>query len=228
MKPLLKNFSLYWKCQLIGWFVFMIVVYLFNNLIYADGTKFIPFAISIFMLGLLCSHAMKITVKRFQVLRKKFTLQVFSLGGIIILFSFVGTFVWMITMIKAGWWEIEGTTNTELRSDFFQEFYFNLFPVLFTLSGWMLIYFLFHYVRGVRKEEQLKIQYQLQMTELEAKALRAQMNPHFIFNCLNSIKTLIQDDQKQKSVSYLTIFSKLIRTLFNNADKKEITLYDEI
>jgi sensor histidine kinase YesM len=92
----------------------------------------------------------------------------------------------------------------------------------------MLIYFLFHFVRGVRKEEQLKIQYQLKMTELEAKALRAQMNPHFIFNCLNSIKALIQEDQKQKSVTYLTTFSKLIRTLFNNADKKEITLYDEI
>ena len=206
----------------------MVVVYIFNNLIYGDGAAFIPFAVSIFILGLLFSHLMKIAVQRFQVLRKRFTLQVFSLGGIIILFSFVGTFVWMITMIKAGWWEIVGTTNTELRTDFFQEFYFNLFPVLLTLSGWMLIYFLFHYVRGVRKEEQLKIQYQLQMTELEAKSLRAQMNPHFIFNCLNSIKTLIQDDQNQKSVTYLTIFSKLIRTLFNNADKKEITLYDEI
>jgi len=228
MKPLPKNISLYWKCQLIGWLVFMVVVYIFNNLIYGDGTKFIPFAVSILILGLVSSHLMKIAVKRFQVLRKTFASQIFSLAGIIILFSFVGTFVWMITMIKAGLWEIEGETYTELRSDFFQEFYFNLFPVLLTLSGWMLIYFLFHYVTGVRKEEQLKIKYRLQMTELEAKALRAQMNPHFIFNCLNSIKTLIQDDQKQKSVTYLTIFSKLIRTLFNNADKKEITLYDEI
>jgi LytS/YehU family sensor histidine kinase len=64
--------------------------------------------------------------------------------------------------------------------------------------------------------------------ELEAKALRAQMNPHFIFNCLNSIKSLIQEDKKETSINYLTTFSKLIRTLFNNADKKKITLYDEI
>ena len=66
------------------------------------------------------------------------------------------------------------------------------------------------------------------MLELEAKALRAQMNPHFIFNCLNSIKSLIQQHEEEKSVTYLTTFSKLIRTLFNNADKKEISLYDEI
>ena len=54
------------------------------------------------------------------------------------------------------------------------------------------------------------------------------MNPHFIFNCLNSIKALIQEKETDKGVKYLTTFSKLIRTLFNNADKKEITLYDEI
>jgi sensor histidine kinase YesM len=187
-----------------------------------------PFAASILIFGLLSSHLMKITVKKFGILQKRFTSQIFSLAGLVILFSFVGTIVWMIIMIGAGFWKIEGNNKSEWISDFFNEFFFNLFPVLLTLSGWMLIYFLFHFVRGVRKEEQLKIQYQLKMTELEAKALRAQMNPHFIFNCLNSIKALIQEDQKQKSVTYLTTFSKLIRTLFNNADKKEITLYDEI
>jgi hypothetical protein len=83
-------------------------------------------------------------------------------------------------------------------------------------------------VRSVRKEERRKAAHEKQLLEFEAKALRAQMNPHFIFNCLNSIKSLIQDHQEEKSVSYLTTFSKLIRTLFNNADKKEISLYDEI
>jgi LytS/YehU family sensor histidine kinase len=39
---------------------------------------------------------------------------------------------------------------------------------------------------------------------------------------------LIQQHEEEKSVTYLTTFSKLIRTLFNNADKKEISLYDEI
>jgi len=228
MKSILKNISLYWKYQLIGWSVFMIVVYIFDSLIYHETWEFMPFAASILIFGLLSSHLMKITVKKFGILQKKFTSQIFSLAGLVILFSFVGTIVWMIIMIGAGFWKIEGNNKSEWILDFFNEFFFNLFPVLLTLSGWMLIYFLFHFVRGVRKEEQLKIQYQLKMTELEAKALRAQMNPHFIFNCLNSIKALIQEDQKQKSVTYLTTFSKLIRTLFNNADKKEITLYDEI
>ncbi len=79
-----------------------------------------------------------------------------------------------------------------------------------------------------KEVEKLKTKYEKNLIELEAKALRAQMNPHFIFNCLNSIKSLIQQHDEEKSVRYLTTFSKLIRNLFNSADKKEINLYDEL
>ncbi|MEO5984120.1 MAG: histidine kinase [Ferruginibacter sp.] len=76
--------------------------------------------------------------------------------------------------------------------------------------------------------EKQKSAHEKELMELEAKALRSQMNPHFIFNCMNSIKSLMQENEIEKGVTYLTTFSKLIRTLFSNADKKEISLYDEI
>ena len=86
-----------------------------------------------------------------------------------------------------------------------------------------------------KESEKLKAEYNLDkarterhILELEAKALRAQMNPHFIFNCMNSIKSLIQKDEQDKAVTYLITFSKLIRTIFQNSDKREISLYDEI
>ncbi|HEY8782993.1 MAG TPA: ATP-binding protein [Mucilaginibacter sp.] len=66
------------------------------------------------------------------------------------------------------------------------------------------------------------------LLELEAKTLRAQMNPHFIFNCMNSIKSLIQQDEGNKAVTYLTTFSKLLRTILQNSDEREVTLYDEL
>jgi signal transduction histidine kinase len=69
---------------------------------------------------------------------------------------------------------------------------------------------------------------QKKMFELEATALRAQMNPHFIFNSLNSIKSLINKNENDKAAGYLTTFSKLIRTLFQNADKREVSLFEEI
>ncbi len=51
-----------------------------------------------------------------------------------------------------------------------------------------------------------------QMAELEMKALHAQMNPHFIFNALNSIKEMIWQDEKQNASRYLSKFAQLIRT----------------
>ncbi|MBK8494161.1 MAG: histidine kinase [Chitinophagaceae bacterium] len=119
-------------------------------------------------------------------------------------------------------------TQAEWIADFMTVFFPFCPGTAHHFSGWVLILFLYHYVKGVRREEQLRTAYQFKMNELEAKALRAQMNPHFIFNCLNSIKSLIQQNENEKSVTYLTTFSKLIRTLLNNADKKEISLYDEI
>ncbi len=90
------------------------------------------------------------------------------------------------------------------------------------------IYFLIHYrIAAVRKEEQQKAFFEREAFELKAQALRAQMNPHFIFNCLNSIKALIQEDNKQQAVNYLTTFSKLIRSQLHNAER-EISLYDEL
>jgi len=79
-----------------------------------------------------------------------------------------------------------------------------------------------------KESEKLKAKYEKEVLELEARALRSQMNPHFIFNCLNSIKALMQENNSAKGAEYLTTFSKLIRSLFNNADKKEVTLFDEI
>jgi len=207
----------------------MAVVYVFNTLIYPDEfILFIPFAVSIFIFGLVASHLMKLTIKKYRMLRKKFASQIINLSAVGIFFSFIGTFIWMMVMMELGFWKIDREQYADWWEGFLHGYFFNLFPVMLTFSGWLLIYFLFHYVKRIRREERLKTTYKLQTTELEAKALRAQMNPHFIFNCLNSIKSLIQDEQKEKSIVYLTIFSKLIRTLLNNADKKEITLFDEI
>ena len=79
-----------------------------------------------------------------------------------------------------------------------------------------------------KEVDKLNAKHEKELLELEAKALRAQMNPHFIFNCMNSIKSLIQQKDEDKAVTYLTTFSKLLRTVLQNSDKRKITLFDEI
>lgn len=67
-----------------------------------------------------------------------------------------------------------------------------------------------------------------QATELEMQALRAQMNPHFIFNCLSSINKYIIKNETDAASDYLTRFSRLIRMVLINSQKRMITLEDEL
>ncbi len=63
---------------------------------------------------------------------------------------------------------------------------------------------------------------------LEQDMLRSQMNPHFIFNSLNSIKLYIINNEKENAVYYLNKFSKLIRKILIATKEKETTLNDEL
>ena len=72
------------------------------------------------------------------------------------------------------------------------------------------------------------IEFQQQATELEMQALRAQMNPHFIFNCLSSINRFILINKTEEASDYLTKFSRLIRMALHNSEKPLIKLENEL
>jgi LytS/YehU family sensor histidine kinase len=82
----------------------------------------------------------------------------------------------------------------------------------------------------LQKSESERKQAQLQQhaTELEMQALRAQMNPHFIFNCLSSINRFILKNESEAASDYLTKFSRLIRMVLTHSKKTFITLDDEL
>lgn len=63
---------------------------------------------------------------------------------------------------------------------------------------------------------------------LEQDMLRSQMNPHFIFNSLNSIKLYIINNEKENAVYYLNKFSKLIRKILMASKEKQISLAEEL
>ena len=79
-----------------------------------------------------------------------------------------------------------------------------------------------------REAEKILMTTKQKMADVEMQALRAQMNPHFIFNCLNSInRYIVKSDQATASL-YLTRFAKLIRLILDNSNSKNITLSNEL
>ncbi|MEO6330513.1 MAG: histidine kinase, partial [Ginsengibacter sp.] len=80
-----------------------------------------------------------------------------------------------------------------------------------------------------KSESEKKLaEFQQQATDLQMQALRAQMNPHFIFNCLNAINGFILINESEAAAGYLTKFSRLIRMVLKNSQKKFISLSEEL
>lgn len=75
---------------------------------------------------------------------------------------------------------------------------------------------------------ELEATYQTQISELKLTSLLSQMNPHFIFNALNSIKLYIINNDQKNATYYLNKFSKLIRKILEASTKKEVTLEEEL
>jgi len=76
--------------------------------------------------------------------------------------------------------------------------------------------------------QHIRLRLKQRASDLEMQALRAQMNPHFIFNCLSAINHFILDNQNDKASDYLTRFSRLVRMVLVNAGKDSIPLDEEL
>ncbi|WP_223034631.1 tetratricopeptide repeat-containing sensor histidine kinase [Hanstruepera marina] len=94
--------------------------------------------------------------------------------------------------------------------------------ILSLLGGCLALIILF----VLNRQRQLKNDKKI--VTLEQEMLRNQMNPHFIFNSLNSIKLYIINNEKENAVYYLNKFSKLIRKILVASNEKEISLEDEL
>jgi LytS/YehU family sensor histidine kinase len=85
------------------------------------------------------------------------------------------------------------------------------------------------YARRQRLRQELnEANYKAKITDISFAALRSQMNPHFIFNCLNSIKYFTEQNNNEAASEYLSKFARLIRRILDNARCEKITLEEEI
>lgn len=78
------------------------------------------------------------------------------------------------------------------------------------------------------KLKSLSLAYDHEISQLRLDALRSQMNPHFIFNALNSIKAYLIDNNKEKAIYYLNKFAKLIRKILEGSRTDSVALNDEL
>ncbi|MFY8019951.1 MAG: ligand-binding sensor domain-containing protein [Bacteroidia bacterium] len=113
-----------------------------------------------------------------------------------------------------------------IAKPFWTRWWFRIAMILF-FAG-VVAAIIYWRVKNVIHEEQEKIKVSGMMGELELKALRAQMNPHFIFNSLNSIQDFVLNHQGMEAAKYLSKFARLVRMILDNSESTFITISQKI
>lgn len=111
----------------------------------------------------------------------------------------------------------------------YQRISFNLFMIFVIVMAIFMIVRQRSKIRKQKMEQKHKInELETQMSQLKQKTLQLQMNPHVIFNTLNSIQQYILNHDVGKAVSYLSSFSRLMRRILNNSNERYISLAEEL
>src|SRR5947207_15645647 len=98
----------------------------------------------------------------------------------------------------------------------------------------MITFFLIIYIafksrlNRFKQIEHLKTEYYRKVLDAQLISLRAQMNPHFLYNCLASINNYVIKSEKKTASEYITKFAKLMRLLLENSTERNIPLAKEI
>jgi ligand-binding sensor domain-containing protein len=129
-----------------------------------------------------------------------------------------------------GIWNEKGIKLTlVIKPPWWATWYFRVFLFLVLI---LIIYGVVYWkIRRMRRRHEMEVkllEIEKQKFDLEQKALRLQINPHFIFNSLNSIQSYILENDIENAVFYLGKFSQLMRVVLSNTTNKYVSLKDEL
>ncbi|MGG5207916.1 histidine kinase [Chryseobacterium sp. MIQD13] len=113
----------------------------------------------------------------------------------------------------------------EIRPKFWQTWWFKLMVI--SLGAAALFILINIYFQKKRNKKLETLYYEKKIAELELQAIKAQINPHFIYNCLNSIQFLLYKKDYKETENYLEIFAQMIRKTLHYSEKTFMTIKDE-
>ena len=221
--------SRYWLFQVIGWGGFALIsvffAYSFDQLKTAADVNQVLGRIGVFVvLGLVFTHLMRMVILNLNLLQKRLEKQLFIFIVITLIFSFVGSYFDMLLLTKYDWLnkrEKEFQDNKLLLVSSGAFYFFVYFFI------WNLLYFIYHYITKSRKQQLDTLRLEALVKELELQTIKAHINPHFIFNSLNSIRALV-DENPQRARKAVTELSNILRSSMQVEKAETVPLEKEL
>ncbi|MET0393374.1 MAG: histidine kinase [Chitinophagaceae bacterium] len=205
--------SRYWLFQVFGWGLFALVNIFFAVTFGGFNERFLTRLALFIVLGIVFTHLMRSVVHISNLLLRPLNRQI---PGFILL-TFVTSVV--VTILELLISELLNMSAEKPGYTFFGKILLNTFNSFIYLFIWSSIYFMYHYVAKSRKQQMDTLQLETMVKELELQTIKAHINPHFIFNALNSIRALV-DENPERARRAITELSNILRSSMQ-ADKSE-------
>ena len=233
-----RNYSIYWICQVSGWLSYGLTLIFFSYILEKQLSPiFYPrMAINI-VTGLTMTHLLRSSMVRLGMLPPMNTNKWWKLFLLFILFALLysalaSVIFEILKLYDAGkemvkynlpQFSIQQIATDWRMSRVVKRFFISLIFDTPILLIWMSVYILWHYIDFANSEEIQKIKLESTIKELQLKTIKSQINPHFIFNALNSIRALVDEDPK-RSRQAITELSNILRSSIQ-VDKIENTTF---
>jgi two-component system, LytTR family, sensor kinase len=207
---------LYWTLQTGGWLLLYAGAQIVSSILANSiGATRIAFLLIEALLCLLVTHFFRIILNRYKWLYMSMPKLIPSVLAAVLVMGIIVYFLRIPVTIILGR-VFDPRAAFSLDQIFGQSFFY---AIVFFL--WTVFYFTYHYFERYNKS----LKYEASMIEIELNNLKSQLNPHFIFNALNSIRALV-DENPSKSKQAINQLSNILRSSLAS-DKKGLTKFDD-
>jgi len=217
-----KDISRYWWCQIIGWSINIAISVFFVTTFGKPGQLYFTSLFITCLAGLIITHIMRLNIHYLKILDKPLNKQVFSFIIITIIFSI------LFGVISESIDHLIGYNPERLQKFSRSErLFLSSFNAMWLILFWNMIYYIYHYVERNRRQQLDTFRLEAMVKSLELQTIKSHINPHFIFNALNSIRALV-DENPERARTAITELSNILRSSMQAEKMETVPLQQEL
>ncbi|UYQ93152.1 histidine kinase [Chitinophaga horti] len=214
---MLRNLSKYWWCQILGWGLYSVIFIFFAFFFDRVGVALVLHTLLVMVLGIFFTHCLRAVALKYKWIELPFERAVFRFFFGIIICAIPDAAILNAFMLLFG----------PVPDDLLPRLAFSFLQQSALITSWVAIYFTWHYVERSRNVQFDRLKLEATVRTLELKTIKAQLNPHFIFNALNSIRALVDEDP-QRARTAITELSNILRSSMQAEKVEMVSLENEL
>ncbi|MGH7594773.1 MAG: sensor histidine kinase [bacterium] len=220
LERLQQKISLFWQFQIIGWLAFGVAMTFSRVGVYPFSYMVVDKAV-LAGLGILLSMLLRYFYQRLR--RRQFSL--LSIIVVSAICSYLLALPWTAGHNLAMFWYDAWLRNEPVK---ITRIFYGCLYHSFVLLAWSVLYFTIKNYQELQAEKERKLKAEASAQRERLRALRYQLNPHFLFNTLNAISTLIVEGQNRAATGMIARLSEFLRLSLADSERAEIPLVEEL